>query len=93
MEQKVAMLSNGALNTIAQKKRFVDVRWTMLFIEVSSWWMVSIGCLYFLFGLCFMQKVRDKCREKYQERKKKYKEGLKKAQTKARRKEEEKWEA
>eukprot|EP01083_Nonionella_stella_P032241 88264_1 len=60
-EQQIAMLAKGAI-----PKEYWDGVKTNLLMEVLSWWMIGIGCTYFLFGALCLKVIRDKSREKYQ---------------------------
>ena len=60
-EQQIAMLAKGAI-----PKEYWDGIKTNLLMEVLSWWMIGIGCTYFLFGALCLKVIRDKSREKYQ---------------------------
>mmetsp|Transcript_11264 Transcript_11264/g.15884 ORF Transcript_11264/g.15884 Transcript_11264/m.15884 type:complete len:322 (-) Transcript_11264:228-1193(-) len=81
MEQEIAMSSNLS-NETGQSDKFalyLDVKWALLFIQVTSWWMVAMGCLYFLFGLFCMKRILRRCRHHYQSRLVKYRKSLQKA--------------
>jgi len=60
-EQQIAMLAKGAI-----PKKYWDGVKTNLLMEVLSWWIIGIGCTYFLFGALCLKVIRDKSRKKYQ---------------------------
>lgn len=71
-EQHIAMVAKGSI-----PKKYWDGVWTNLFIEVASWWIIGIGCAYFLLGLICMKRVLHRCREQYQTRLREYEEEMK----------------
>lgn len=70
-EQHVAMLANETL--IAPKQYWNDVKWPSIFVEVTSWSFMGIGCLYFLLGVFCLKALRDRFRNKFQTRMRVYK--------------------
>ncbi len=71
-EQHIAMIAKGSI-----PKKYWDGVWTNLFIEIASWWIIGIGCAYFLLGLICMKRVLHRCREQYQTRLREYEEEMK----------------
>jgi len=67
-EQHLAMLANGTLVVKENSKEYWNGVWASLFVEISSWWIIGIGILYFLLGLFCMKAVRNRFREQYQSR-------------------------
>lgn len=52
--------------------------WTYIIIEVVSFAIIAIGCLYFLLELTCMRAVRNRCRVEYQKRLSQYKKKMRK---------------
>jgi hypothetical protein len=67
-EQHLAMLANGTLIVKENSKEYWNGVWASLFVEISSWWIIGIGILYFLLGIFCMKAVRNRFREQYQSR-------------------------
>jgi hypothetical protein len=63
-EQHLAMLANGTLVVKENTKAY----WAALFVQVSSWWIIGIGVLYFLMGIFCLKRMRNRFREQYQVR-------------------------
>lgn len=77
IEQHFAMSLDGTLSALAaHSNQHWNVEWTSVFINISSWWMVGIGCLHFVLGVFCMQRIRNKCRKHYQGQLKHYKESM-----------------
>jgi len=77
IEQHFAMSLDGTLQKLAvHSYQHWDVQWTSVFINLSSWWMVGTGCLYFLLGVFCMQRIRNNCRKQYQDQLKHYSESM-----------------
>lgn len=77
IEQYIAMIINGSLDSEKSFNFYMihwTVEWTSFFINISSWWMIGTGCLYFVLGIFCLQSVRNRCREQYQVQLKRYKE-------------------
>ena len=49
--------ANGATN-------IQHIGWASIFMEVSSWFMLGIGIVYMLLGMCCCKRVRDHYKEK-----------------------------
>lgn len=79
LDQKVSMVKYGFLNpkTATSVGQTWTELWTNLFITVTSWWMIGIGCMYFLLGAFCMKGWRDHFRTQYQQKLKKYEEKMK----------------
>ena len=76
LEQRAAMILNGSLDS--EKPLTFDniswsVEWTSFFILISSWWMIGVGCLYFLFGIFCLQSRLTLYQEHYQTQMENYK--------------------
>lgn len=76
-EQHLAMLANGTLVVKQNTKAYWNGVWAALFVQVSSWWLIGIGILYFLMGIFFLRELRNRFREQYQTRLREYKEATK----------------
>jgi hypothetical protein len=48
------------------------VSWAPLFMQISSWLVFAVGCIYMIFGMCCLQILRDKLHQDYQAKKKEY---------------------
>lgn len=62
---------------IAHQKDQFHVSWLSLFMQVSSWVMLVLGCIYMLFGLCCLKVLRDKLYRNHKEKWQIYREALK----------------
>ncbi len=71
-EQHVAMLANDTIHT--PKQYWDEVPWASVFVEVASWVLIGVGCLYFLMGIFCLKRLRDRFRANFQEKMKQYKE-------------------
>jgi hypothetical protein len=49
------------------------VGWASIFMEVSSWFMLAIGIIYMMLGICCCKRLRDHHQQKENEARKKYK--------------------
>jgi len=79
IEQHYAMAADGSLNSLNTEKLpdvTLNVEWASFFINISSWWLIGIGCLYFFMGVFCMKAVRKRCREQYQKKWETYKKSL-----------------
>ena len=79
IEQYTAMILNGSLDSEKSIRFHMltwTVEWTSVFIQISSWWMIGTGCLYFVLGVFCLQSVTDSRRKEYQTRLKLYEQEL-----------------
>lgn len=72
-EQHLAMLANGTLVVKENTKEYWNGVWAALFVQVSSWWIIGIGILYFLMGIFCLKGIRNRFRVQYQARLRAYK--------------------
>ena len=75
LDQRMSMIRYGFLNPKADETlgQSWNELWTSLLIEIVSWLMIGVGCMYFLLGLLCMKSIRNRCRVDYQRRMKEYK--------------------
>ena len=69
MEQGLAMVADGSfpkLPPFSQVFTF-NIQWTLLFIQISSWLIVSIGVIYFFCGIACLQTLLLNARIEYQQ--------------------------
>ena len=52
------------------------VGWLAIFMQITSWFMLAIGVLYMLLGLCCLKRVRDRMKEREIEAWREYREAL-----------------
>lgn len=50
------------------------VSWAPLFMQISSWLVFAIGCIYMISGICCLQILRDKLDKDHKEKLKEYEE-------------------
>lgn len=71
-EQHLALIANGTLKV----KDFEDGYWdsvrASLIVEITSWWIIGCGCLYFIMGVFCMKPIRNRFRRNYQSRMRAY---------------------
>jgi len=75
IEQRYAMIADGSIHDLETEKLpifYFNVEWASFFIEISSWWMIGMGSVYFLLGICCMKVIRNRCREQYKNKWKRY---------------------
>lgn len=73
-EQHIAMLANDTLLT--PKQYWNGVPWASIFVSVTSWCIIGLGCTYFVFGIFCLKQLRDRFRNKFQEKMRLYKGSL-----------------
>lgn len=76
MEQHKAMIADDALCASNSRVENMSPGLALLFMQISAWWIMGLGILYFLLGVTCMQKRRDRLRENYEERWEVYKEQI-----------------
>mmetsp|Transcript_1948 Transcript_1948/g.2646 ORF Transcript_1948/g.2646 Transcript_1948/m.2646 type:complete len:176 (-) Transcript_1948:137-664(-) len=52
----------------------LHVAWAALFMQITSWALFSIGCIYLMGGLCCIKVLRDKLEKDHKKRVEEYKE-------------------
>lgn len=63
---------------IVKKSSSLDnVGWAAIFMQLSSWLMLAVGCLYMLMGVCCLKGLRDRLKEREQREWREYREALK----------------
>jgi hypothetical protein len=63
---------------IVKKSSSLDnVGWAAIFMQLSSWLMLAVGCLYMLMGVCCLKGLRDRLKEKEKREWREYREALK----------------
>lgn len=62
---------------IVSGKNTFQVGWAAVFMQISSWFMLGIGALYVLMGVCCLKRLKDKMKEKEIEDWRKYRAALK----------------
>ena len=67
IKETLSLSSNGSTNAIQH------IGWASIFMEVSSWFMLGIGIVYMLLGLCCCKRVRDHYKQKEVDAWKQYK--------------------
>ena len=63
--------------TVLNRDAYWGAVWSSVFFQVVSWWMIGVGCLYFLMGILCMKRILQRCRDGYQRRIIEYKKELK----------------
>jgi hypothetical protein len=63
--------------TVLNRDAYWGAVWSSVFFQVVSWWMIGVGCLYFLMGMLCMKRILQRCRDGYQRRIIEYKKDLK----------------
>ena len=63
--------------TVLNRDAYWGAVWSSVFFQVVSWWMIGVGCLYFLMGMLCMKRILQRCRDGYQRRIIEYKKELK----------------
>lgn len=48
------------------------VAWVPMFMQISSWIMFAIGCMYMVMGICCLVRWRNKLRDGYRQRLEEY---------------------
>mmetsp|Transcript_18617 Transcript_18617/g.21500 ORF Transcript_18617/g.21500 Transcript_18617/m.21500 type:complete len:369 (-) Transcript_18617:129-1235(-) len=77
LNQRVDMLATGLLNKKGANVTLSetwDELWASIIIEVTSYWMIVLGCLYVLMGLLCMKSIRKRLVSDYQKRLEEFKE-------------------
>ena len=69
--------SERVKDMVAHARDQFHVAWFSLFMQVSSWMMLSLGVLYMLVGVCCMKQLRDKLVRQDRERWAAYREAMK----------------
>jgi hypothetical protein len=59
---------SGRIDDMVRAKEEFHVAWAPLFMQISSWFVFVIGCMYMIFGVCCLQIVRDNLDKQYRER-------------------------
>jgi hypothetical protein len=57
IKETLSLSSNGTTN-------IQHIGWASIFMEVSSWFMLGIGIVYMLLGMCCCKRVRDHYKQK-----------------------------
>ena len=57
IKETLSLSSNGATN-------IQHIGWASIFMEVSSWFMLGIGIVYMLLGMCCCKRIRDHYKQK-----------------------------
>ena len=57
IKETLSLSSNGATN-------IQHIGWASIFMEVSSWFMLGIGIVYMLLGMCCCKRLRDHYKQK-----------------------------
>ena len=65
MEEAFSVMINEKL---ARGVDAFSVPWASLFMQISSWLIVAVGCIYCLLGILCMQPLRKKLEDNYRER-------------------------
>ena len=66
IKETLSLSTNGATN-------IQHIGWASIFMEVSSWFMLGIGIVYMLLGMCCCKRVRDHYQQKETDAWKQYK--------------------
>lgn len=53
------------------------VGWIAIFMQISSWFMLGVGLVYMLFGMCCLKRLRDRLKQNEIEAWRKYREDMK----------------
>jgi hypothetical protein len=61
---------------IAHSKDQFHVSWFSLFMQISSWMMLSLGIIYMLIGLCCLKALRDKVKKEHKQKWETYREAM-----------------
>jgi hypothetical protein len=70
--------SERVRDIVRKNQSAVDsVGWAPIFMQLSSWLMLAVGCVYMLMGLCCLKRLRDRLKEKEQQEWKEYREAIK----------------
>ena len=68
--------SERVLDMIAHANDQFHVSWLSLFMQISSWMMLSIGILYMLIGICCLKALRDKLKEDHKNKWETYRDAM-----------------
>jgi hypothetical protein len=70
--------SERVRDIVRKSQSSVDrVGWAPIFMQLSSWLMLAVGCVYMLMGICCLKRLRDRLKEKEQQEWKEYREAIK----------------
>lgn len=69
--------SERVKDLIAHGREEFHVGWQAIFMQISSWFMLAVGCMYMLLGVCCMKRHRDRMEAREKEEWREYRNAMK----------------